>query len=84
MVVTLKGEKREFPSPVTCKEIAQSIGEGLARAAVCAKVNGKLVDLAHVVDGDAEVEIVTLKDREGLDVYRHTAAPVLAQAVKAL
>ena len=55
-----------------------------ATVAVAAKVNGKLVDLAHVVEEDAEVEIVTLKDKEGLQVYRHTAAHVLAQAVKSI
>ena len=81
MIVTLKGDKREYAAPVTCRQIAADIGEGLARAAVAAKVDGKLVDLAYEVDKDAEVEIVTLKDKEGLQVYRHTAAHVLAQAV---
>ena len=84
MIVTLKGDKREYAAPVTCRQIAADIGEGLARAAVAAKVDGKLVDLAYVVDKDAEVEIVTLKDKEGLQVYRHTAAHVLAQAVKSI
>ena len=84
MIVTLKGDKREYSAPVTCKEIAQDISDGLARAAVAAKVNGHLVDLSHVVDSDCDVEIVTLKDKEGLDVYRHTTAHVLAQAVKAI
>ena len=64
MIITLKGgDKKEYPSPVSCKQIAADISEGLARAAVCAKVDGKLVDLAHVVENDAEVEIVTLKDK---------------------
>ena len=85
MVITLKGgETREYAGSVTCKQIAQDIGEGLARAAVAAKVNGQLVDLAHAVEGDAEVELVTLKEKEGLQVYRHTCAHVLAQAVKAI
>ena len=85
MVITLKGgDKKEYAIPVTCKEVAQDISEGLARAAVCAKVNGKLVDLAHTIDGDCDLEIITLKDKEGLDVYRHTTAHVLAQAVKAI
>lgn len=84
MIVTLKGDKREYAAPVTCRQIAADIGEGLARAAVAAKVDGKLVDLAYEVDKDAEVEIVTLKDKEGLQVYRHTAAHVLAQAVKSI
>ena len=85
MIITLKGgDKKEFASPVTCLEVAKSIGEGLARSAVAAKVDGKAVDLAHVIDGDCELEILTLKDKEGLQVYRHTAAHVLAQAVKAI
>ena len=85
MIITLKGgDKREYDAPVTCKQIAQDISEGLARAAVAAKVNGKLVDLNSTVSEDSEVEIVTLKDKEGLQVYRHTAAHVLAQAVKAI
>ncbi len=85
MIITLKGgDKKEYAAEVTCKQIAQDISEGLARAAVAAKVNGVLVDLSHVVDKDAEVEIVTLKDKEGLQVYRHTTAHVLAQAVKTI
>ena len=85
MIITLKGgDKKEYAAAVSCKQIAQDVSEGLARAAVAAKVNGALVDLSHVVDGDAEVEIVTLKDREGLQVYRHTTAHVLAQAVKTI
>ncbi len=85
MIITLKGgDKKEYAAAVSCKQIAQDISEGLARAAVAAKVNGALVDLSHVVEGDAEVEIVTLKDREGLQVYRHTTAHVLAQAVKTI
>ena len=85
MVITLKGgDKKEYAMPVTCKEVAQDISEGLARAAVCAKVDGKLVDLSYKLDKDCELEIVTLKDKEGLNVYRHTTAHVLAQAVKAI
>ncbi|MBO5068091.1 MAG: threonine--tRNA ligase, partial [Clostridia bacterium] len=55
---------------------------GLWRNAVSAKVDGELVDLSTVIDKDCEVSIVTLKDKEGLDVYRHTTSHVLAQAVK--
>ena len=85
MIITLKGgDKKEYAMPVTCKEVAQDISEGLARAAVCAKVDGKLVDLSYKLDKDCELEIVTLKDKEGLNVYRHTTAHVLAQAVKAI
>ena len=66
----------------TVADVAASISEGLLRNAVCGKVNGELVDLSHVLEKDCEVRILTLKDKEGLDVYRHTAAHVLAQAVK--
>ena len=52
--------------------------------AVCGKVNGKLVDLSHVINEDASVEIFTLKDKEGMNVFRHTCAHVLAQAVKSI
>ena len=61
---------------------AAAISEGLARNAVAAKVNGKLVDIRTPLSEGDTVEIVTLKDKEGLDVYRHTCAHVLAQAVK--
>lgn len=66
----------------TCFDAAHMISEGLARSAVAAKINGKLCDLSsQLSDGDA-LEIVTLKDKEGLEVYRHTCAHVLAQAIK--
>ncbi len=83
MKITLKdGSVMELESPITVLELAKSISEGLARVAVCGKVDGELVDLSYVLDKDAEVSIVTLKDKEGLQVYRHTTSHVLAQAVK--
>ena len=83
MKITLKdGSALEFDSPVTAEEVAKSISEGLARNAVCAKVDGELVDLSTIIDKDCELQIVTLKDKEGLQVYRHTCAHILAQAVK--
>lgn len=83
MKITLKdGSALEFDSPVTAEEVAKSISEGLVRNAVCAKVDGELVDLSTIIDKDCELQIVTLKDKEGLQVYRHTCAHVLAQAVK--
>lgn len=83
MNITLKdGSVLSFDAPVTAIEVAKSISEGLARNAVCAKVNGELKDLSFVLDKDSELSIVTLKDKEGLSVLRHTCAHVLAQAVK--
>ena len=66
----------------TCFDAARAISEGLARSAVAAKVNGELCDLSKKLSGDDSLEIVTLKDKEGLEVYRHTCAHVLAQAIK--
>ena len=83
MKITLKdGSDLEFDGKVTAAEVAASISEGLARAAVCCKINGELKDLSTVIDKDCELQIITLKDKEGLDVYRHTCSHVLAQAVK--
>ena len=83
-IVLKNGDQMQLAEGSTAQDAAQAISEGLARAAVAAKVNGELVDLSHVLrEGDA-VEIVTLKDKEGLEVYRHTCAHVLAQALKTI
>ncbi len=83
MKITLKdGSAISYESPITVGEIAGNISEGLLRNAVCGKVNGELVDLSYTVKEDCELQIITLKDKEGLNVYRHTASHVLAQAVK--
>ena len=84
-VVTLPdGSQRHFDHPVTVDEVAGDIGAGLRKAALAARVNGKLVDTSFVIAGDANVAIVTDKDKEGLEVIRHSTAHLLAQAVKAL
>ncbi|MCY0900601.1 MAG: threonine--tRNA ligase [Firmicutes bacterium] len=78
------GSSREVPAASTVQAIAQAISAGLARNAVAGKINGKVVDLsAEVADGDA-VEVLTLDSPEGLSVYRHTCAHVMAQAVSRL
>ena len=85
MKITLKdGSVLEAENGKTVGEIAKSIGEGLFRNAVCGRVDGKLVDLSYVPEGDCALEIVTLKEKDGLHVFRHTAAHVLAQAVKSI
>ena len=81
-VILKSGDKMELPENATCMQAAQAISEGLARNAVCAKVNGELVDLSYVMKEGDSLEIVTLKDKEGLQVYRHTCSHILAQAVK--
>ncbi|HEX5611581.1 MAG TPA: threonine--tRNA ligase [Burkholderiales bacterium] len=78
------GSVKTFPGPVTVAEIAASIGAGLARAALAGRVNGKLVDTSHRLDSDAEVAIVTEKDRDGVEILRHSTAHLLAHAVKEL
>ncbi|OGT65125.1 MAG: threonine--tRNA ligase [Gammaproteobacteria bacterium RIFCSPHIGHO2_12_FULL_45_9] len=78
------GSQRQFENPVTVAEIAASIGAGLAKAALAGKVDGKLVDISFLVEQDASVSIVTDKDPTALEVIRHSAAHLLAQAVKAL
>jgi threonyl-tRNA synthetase len=78
------GSQKSFSGPVTAAEVAQSIGAGLARAALAAKVNGKLVDLSHRIDSDADLAIVTERDAEGVDILRHSTAHLLAHAVKEL
>ncbi len=78
------GSQRQFDQPVSILAIAEDIGPGLARAMVAGEVDGRLVDASHVVDADASVAIVTLKDPKGLEVIRHSTAHLLAQAVKQL
>jgi len=84
-VITLPdGSQRHFDHPVTADEVAGSIGAGLRKAALAARVNGKLVDTSHVIATDANLAIVTDKDADGLEIIRHSTAHLLAQAVKEL
>ena len=81
-VILKNGESLAVEENATAYAAALAISEGLARNAVCAKVNGILVDTSHVLQEGDRLEIITLKDKEGLQVYRHTCAHVLAQALK--
>ncbi|MBX6372871.1 MAG: threonine--tRNA ligase [Acetobacteraceae bacterium] len=84
-VITLPdGSVRRFDGPVTGTEIAAAIGPGLARAALAMRVDGRLMDLSAVLDRDASVRFVTRKDPEALELIRHDAAHVLAEAVQEL
>ena len=78
------GSRREFPGPVTVAEVAQSIGAGLAKAALAGRVDGQMVDTSHSIDRDAKLAIITDKDADGVDVIRHSTAHLLAYAVKEL
>ncbi|WP_426149067.1 threonine--tRNA ligase [Polaromonas sp. DSR2-3-2] len=76
--------KRDYAEPVTVAEVAASIGTGLAKAALGGKVDGKLVDTSFIINQDSAVAIVTAKDADGLELIRHSAAHLLAYAVKEL
>jgi len=78
------GSVKSFPGPVTVADVAKSIGPGLARAALAARVNGKLVDVSHRIDHDADLSIITERDKDGLELIRHSTAHLLAYAVKDL
>ncbi len=78
------GTQRSYDHPVTPAEIAADIGPGLARAMLAAKVDGELVDATRPIEEDAEVAIVTDRDEEALELIRHDAAHVMAQAVQEL
>lgn len=83
------GSQRQYPGPVTVAEVAQSIGTGLAKAALGGRVtfegaDSNLVDTSFSIEGDARLAIVTAKDADGLDLIRHSTAHLLAYAVKEL
>lgn len=85
LTVTLPdGSQRQYDAPLTVADVAQSIGAGLAKAALAGRVDGKLVDTSFVIDKDATVSIITDKDLEALDIIRHSTAHLMAQAVKEL
>jgi threonyl-tRNA synthetase len=78
------GSQRETPAGTTARQIAESIGPGLARAALAARVNGEIWDLDRPLDSDASIAILTERDPEALDLLRHSTAHILATAVREL
>ncbi len=78
------GSVRKYQQQVTVGEIAESISKSLLKKAIAGKVNGEVVDLAAVVPDGADVMVLTLEDEEGLEVYRHSTAHLMAQAIKRL
>jgi threonyl-tRNA synthetase len=84
-VVTLPdGSSRSYENPVTIAEVATDIGPGLAKAALAGKVNGEMVDTSYRIDEDSDLAIITGKSEEALELIRHDAAHVMAQAVQEL
>lgn len=78
------GSQRVYPSGTTLNEVAKSIGAGLARASLAARVNGEMKDMAAPLKNDAAVNFATAKTEEGVDVIRHTTAHLMAMAVQKL
>ncbi len=78
------GSTLEVAEGSTAKQVAERIGSGLAKAAVAAKINDRLVDLAAPISNNPRVQIVTSKDKEGLTVMRHSCAHVMAEAICSL
>src|SRR3989338_5154775 len=78
------GSERRFDGPVSGSALAADIGPGLAKAALAVRVNGTLTDLSPEIKADATVAIITARDAEALELMRHTAAHVMAEAVKEL
>jgi threonyl-tRNA synthetase len=78
------GSAREYENPVTVMEVAESIGPGLAKAALAGRVDGELVDSSTVISNDSNLAIITERDSDGLEVIRHSCAHLMAQAVQRL
>jgi threonyl-tRNA synthetase len=84
-VITLPdGSKKEFEGAVTGLEVAQSIGEGLAKAALMMEVDGQELDMTTSIEADADIVFHTAKTEKGLETLRHSTAHILAQAIKEL
>ncbi len=85
MIITLKdGSSKEYEGAMSVLDIAKDISEGLARVACAGEVDGSVVDLRTIVDKDCSLNILTFDTDEGKKAFRHTAAHILAQAVKRL
>ena len=78
------GSTRQYDQPVTVAGVAESIGPGLAKAALAGRVDGELVDTSYTIDTDAKLAIVTDRDEDGVEVIRHSCAHLMAQAVQRL
>jgi len=78
------GSTKHFDHPVTGMQVAESIGAGLAKATLAARIDGRLADACVAIDHDADVALVTARDPEGLDIIRHSCAHLLGQALKTL
>ncbi|MDH5188180.1 MAG: threonine--tRNA ligase [Rhodospirillaceae bacterium] len=78
------GSKRTFDAPVTGLDVAADIGPGLAKAALAVRVDGEMRDLSFLIEKDSAFSVVTSKDEDALDLIRHDAAHIMAEAVQEL
>ena len=78
------GSTRQYDQPVTVAGVAESIGPGLAKAALAGRVDGELVDTSYTINTDVKLSIVTDRDADGVEVIRHSCAHLMAQAVQRL
>jgi threonyl-tRNA synthetase len=95
LILSLKGEQsmkiifpdgkcREYPDDTTPYQVAQSISERLAKEVIAAKINGEIVDIQHPLTGEVTLNLIKLADPEGLEIIRHSASHIMAQAVQNL
>ncbi len=84
-VITLPdGSQKTFDQPVTIMQVAESIGPGLAKAAIAGRVNNELIDTCIPINDDASISIITAKNQEGIEIIRHSFAHLVGHAVKQL
>ena len=84
-VITLPdGNQKHFDNTVSIHQVAESIGTGLAKAALAGRINDELLDTSYVIAQDVNLSIITAKDDDGLEVLRHSCAHLMAQAVQQL
>ena len=82
-VITLPdGSQRTFENAVSVMDVALDIGPGLAKATIAGRINGQLVDACELIQTDAELQLITSKDSEGLEIIRHSCAHLLGHAIK--
>jgi threonyl-tRNA synthetase len=84
-IITLPdGSQRSFENPVSVLDVANDIGPGLAKATIAGRVNGERVDACEVISTDSDLQIITAKDEDGLEIIRHSCAHLLGHAIKQL
>lgn len=84
-IITLPdGSQRAFDNPVSVLDVALDIGPGLAKATIAGRINGERVDACQLITEDSQLEIITAKDDDGLEIIRHSCAHLLGHAIKQL